>query len=114
MDDSGLLVLTGANDELLNPIGFEPLPAADEKIRPLTEAQQTLFNDLTGDLLGIGIEAVGLIDEADDTIFTILCKGTVVYPAAEPVYYVAVMNAGRLDDEPGITFVQLDDDGSDG
>ena len=114
MDDSGLLVLAGANDEQLNPIGFEPLTAADEKIRPLTETQQTLFNDLTDGLLGMDYETVGLIDEADDTLFTILCKGTVVYPDAVPVYYIAVMNAGRLDEEPGITFIQLDDDGSDG
>ena len=114
MDSSGVLVLTGANDEQVNPICFEPLPAADDKIKPLTEAQQTLFNDLTSSLLGMGFEAVGLIDEADDTIFTILCKGTVVYPGVEPVYYIAVMNAGRLDEEPGVTFIQLDDDGSNG
>ena len=114
MDESGLLVLHGAKDDQLNPISFESLPAAAEKISPLTEAQQTLFNDLTDGLLGTDYEAVGLIEEADDMYFTILCKGTVVYPGAEPVYYIAVIDISSLAEETEISFIQLDDDGSDG
>ena len=114
MDESGLLILYGAKDDQLNPIGFEALPAAAEKISPLTESQQELFSNLTGSLMGMNYEAVGLIEEADDMFFTILCKGTVVYPGAEPVYYIAVIDISSLAEESQISFIQLDDDGGNG
>ena len=114
LDESGLLVLTGAGDEQLNPIGFEPLPAAENKLRPLTEEQQRLFDDMTAKLLGMDYEPDGLILEMDDMIFAVLCRGTAVVPGAEPAYYIAVITTGTLEEEPGSYFIQIGDDGSEG
>ena len=105
-----LLTLKGSEEEQIALIGFEPLPAAQEKVSPVTDEQAALFAKATEKLLGVGYEPVGLIDEADGLYFCFLCKGTVVYPGAEPVYYLAVLNNTGLEG-PAVEFIQIADDG---
>ena len=109
----GLLILNGSEEEQLSPIGFEPLPAAAEKTAPVTEAQAAIFAKATEGLLGVDYEPVCLIEEMDEIYYVFLCKGTVVYPGAEPAYYLAVI-VDYGTEAPTAEFIQLLDDGSQG
>ena len=108
--EDGLLTLSGSEEEQIALIGFEPVPAAQAKVSPVTDEQAALFAKATEKLLGVGYEPVGLIDEADDLYFCFLCTGTVVYPGATPVYYLAVLNNTGLEG-PAVEFIQIVDDG---
>lgn len=113
LDEDGLLILNGSEEEQLSPIGFEPLPAATEKTAPVTEAQAAIFAKATEGLLGVDYEPVCLIEEMDEIYYVFLCKGTVVYPGAEPAYYLAVI-VDYGTEAPTAEFIQLMDDGSQG
>ena len=112
-DESGILILRGSEDEQISLIGFEPVPATQEKVQALTEDQANIFAMATEGLLGMDYEPVGLLDEADGIMYCFLCKGTVVAPGTEPVYYLALVNNGILEG-PTAQFIQIMDDGSEG
>ena len=113
MDEDGLLILRGSEEEQISLLGFEPVPAAETKVVPLTERHAEVFAQATEKLLGVDYEPVGVLSEGDDMLFWFLCKATVVVPGAEPVYcLVLVRNLGE--NAPEAEIFQIMEDGSEG
>ena len=112
LEEDGLLTLFNTDDDAVDLLGFEPLPAPQAKGTPLTDTQAALVAEVLRKHLGVSYEPLCVLSEAD-SMLCVLCRETVIYPGAEPGMVLMFINVSDPE-APSACFWQVSEDSSEG